>query len=117
MYGYPVDIALDGSGNVWKALQGGITDLAEMSNTGAILSGPDGYFGSFTNTYFDDPCRVVIDGSGDVWVLHCGSPGSSVNLASVNEYIGVATPVITPLVAGLPTTPTADGSSDLGTRP
>jgi len=33
------------------------------------------------------------------------------------EFIGAATPVITPTAAGLPATPTADGSSKLGTRP
>jgi hypothetical protein len=39
------------------------------------------------------PLRVAIDGSGNVWVLLAGN--------SVTEYIGVATPVVTPLSLGV----------------
>jgi hypothetical protein len=53
---------------------------------------------------------IAVDGSGDVWVAN--NPGNT-----VSELIGVATPVVTPIAAGLPVTPTADGSSNLGTRP
>jgi hypothetical protein len=35
----------------------------------------------------------------------------------VLEFIGAATPVITPIAAGLPSAPTANGTSNLGTRP
>jgi hypothetical protein len=35
----------------------------------------------------------------------------------VVELIGLAAPAITPICAGLPATPTTDGSSSLGTRP
>jgi len=58
----------------------------------------------------DDPYFVAIDGSGNVWVTCYGS-------ASVTELIGAAAPVITPIAAGLPTTPTVNGTSSLGTRP
>jgi len=51
----------------------------------------------------------VIDGSGNVWVAN--------NNSTISELIGAATPVITPFVAGLPLTPTVNGSSNLGTRP
>jgi hypothetical protein len=51
-----------------------------------------------------------VDGSGNVWVANYG-------YYSVTEIVGAAAPVITPIAAGLPATPTADGSSSLGTRP
>ena len=54
---------------------------------------------------------IAVDGSGNVWFTNHDSAGA------VEELIGAATPVITPIVAGLPLTPTADGSSNLGTRP
>jgi len=58
------------------------------------------------------PSGIAIDGSGDVWV------GNQYGYPSfLTEFIGAGTPVITPIAAGLTATPTADGSSKLGTRP
>jgi sugar lactone lactonase YvrE len=96
-------IAIDGSGNVWIA---NLTSLAitEVSNSGTVLSGANGYTISSSSGSAD----VAVDGSGDVWAT--SYPG-------VVEIIGAATPVITPIAAGLPATPTADGTSNLGTRP
>ena len=37
--------------------------------------------------------------------------------AAIKGIVGAATLVITPIVAGLPTTPTLNGTSNLGTRP
>jgi len=98
-------IAIDGSGNVWVA---NLTSFAitELSNAGAVLSGANGYTaGRTTGSGSKD---VAIDGSGDVWATYS---------SGVIEIIGAATPVITPICAGLPSTPTADGTSNLGTRP
>ena len=60
------------------------------------------------------PQSLAIDGSGNVWITNAKP---LTNNPFVTELIGAATPVIAPIVAGLPATPTADGSSNLGTRP
>jgi hypothetical protein len=95
----PYDVAIDGSGNAWVADYGG---LVELSNSGTVLL-------HAARTTFGYPTRIAIDGSGDVWGNYFAGYFA--------EFIGVATPVITPIAAGLPSTPTVDGSSKLGTRP
>ena len=96
---------IDGSGNAWVSNYGG-NSVTELSSTGACLSGPNGYIGGNLNF----PIGIAVDNSGNVWVAN--EVGSS-----VTEMIGVATPVITPISAGLPVIPTTDGTSNLGTRP
>jgi hypothetical protein len=93
----PVAIAIDGSGD---ALVLGVNNLSKLSSSGTILSGGGYAVGSSGG--------FALDGSGNAWI---GSGNGII------ELIGVATPVITPICAGLPATPTADGSSNLGTRP
>ncbi len=102
----PYALAIDGAGAVW------VTDanddaLSEFSNAAAPLTGSAGYAAGGNLNF---PRGLAIDGSGDVWVAN--SAGNS-----VTEVIGAATPVVTPIAAGLPTQPTADGSSSLGMRP
>jgi PKD repeat protein len=106
---YPTGIAIDGSGNVWVASNG--NGIIECSSGGLILSvvGP-GFSGFASGTVLGSSGGLAVDGSGDVWV-------STGNGSGVAELLGIATPVITPIVAGLPATPTTDGSSNLGTRP
>ena len=101
----PVGIAIDGAGNAWLANFLGNT-VTELSGTGTVLSGT----GFYTGGGLDEPYALAIDGSGNVWV-------SNLVGKSLTEIIGLATPVITPIVAGLPITPTPDGTSNLGTRP
>ena len=102
-------IAIDGAGSVWTASESN-DSVNEFTGTGSPISGASGYTGGgLTN-----PVSLAIDGSGDVWTANYGYP---VNNGSVAELIGAATPVITPIAAGLPATPTANGSSNLGTRP
>ncbi|AEU35977.1 NHL repeat-containing protein [Granulicella mallensis] len=98
-----LQLAIDGSGNVWVANLAG-NSVTELSNSGAFLSGANGY----TSTGLNEPFTIAVDGSGDVWVT---------NKTSMTEIVGVGTPVITPIAAGLPVIPTANGSSNLGTRP
>jgi hypothetical protein len=102
---YPVGIAADGAGNVWIANlgSGGITELSDL---GVAVSPSTGY----TRSSLAYPGEIAIDGSGDAWVTQALPTGAF-------EFIGVAAPVITPIAAGLPATPTANGSSNLGTRP
>ncbi|MBB5064180.1 NHL repeat-containing protein [Granulicella mallensis] len=102
---FPEAIAIDGSGNAWVANSGG-NSVIELSSAGTALSGTKGYTGGGLSF----PEAIAIDGSGNAWVTNLDSD-------LVTEMIGIATPVITPIVAGLPATPTAKGTSNLGTRP
>jgi hypothetical protein len=99
-----VSVAIDGSGNAWVANSSNGT-VSEFSNTGKALSPSTGYVFVGNGTW-----SIAIDGSGNVWTTNIISN-------TLSELIGAATPVITPICAGLPATPTTDGSSKLGTRP
>ena len=101
----PVAIAIDGAGNAWVA-NFTVNTVTELSNTGAVLSGT----GHYTGGGLTEPDGVAIDGSGNVWVANFTGN-------TVTEMVGIGTPVITPIAAGLPVVPTTDGSSNLGTRP
>jgi hypothetical protein len=61
-------LAIDAVGNVWVANQvtPGITagSVTELSNNGAILSGPTGYTGGGLN----EPISIAIDPSGNAWL-------------------------------------------------
>jgi hypothetical protein len=106
----PASFALDGAGNVWSEVtwetkvNGRVPNptfssaVAEMSNTGTILSGATGYTGGIPLS----AQAISIDGGGDVWVL------STTGL--VVEFIGAATPVATPFSLGVK-------NGTLGTRP
>ncbi len=100
----PWGIAIDGAGDVWVT-NSNANCVAELSSSGATLSGATGYSGGLLNA----PVGIAVDGSGDIWIMN--------GATNVIEMLGVAAPVITPIAAGLPATPTADGSSNLGTRP
>lgn len=108
----PIAAAIDGSGNVWALNYGSSSDV-ELSNSGSILSGANGYSFPATGWGVGAPNTnqaIAVDGSGNVWIIN---PANS----AIVEQIGVATPVITPICAGLPATPTVNGTSNLGTRP
>jgi hypothetical protein len=105
----PTAIALDGSGNAWMTLY--TYGVVEFSNSGSVLSGANAYAGGGG----DNPFSVAVDGSGNVWAVYLN--GTPVGSTYVVQYIGAATPVITPIAAGLPSTPTSNGTSNLGTRP
>jgi sugar lactone lactonase YvrE len=98
-------IAIDGSSNVWIANQSAVS-VTELSNGGTLLPGPSIYSAGTLNS----PRGIAIDNSGNAWVTNNGNN-------TVSEYIGIAPPVVTPIAAGLPSTPTANGSSSLGTPP
>jgi streptogramin lyase len=109
--------ALDGAGNVWSSsvwytglgrVAYFASSVAEMSNTGTILSGANGLTGS---TVLSSPGTAgevasvqafAIDGGGDVWVLFgYGTPA---------EFVGAATPIVTPFSVGVK-------NGTLGSRP
>lgn len=115
----PGGIVIDGANNAWIANyvfdgSGALTNVSvvELSSSGTVLSGTNG-FGYTSGSQFPGgyPNPIAVDGSGDVWL---GVNGTN---NSVTEFIGAAVPVITPIAAGLPSTPTVDGTSNLGTRP
>jgi hypothetical protein len=91
-------IAIDGSGHVFVTTFGSGTNpnystwIGEYSSGGVSLT-PAGGFHDATSGC-QNATGLAIDGSGNVWVS-CSGP------SSVMEYIGLATPVVTPLVANL----------------
>ncbi len=97
----PYGIAIDGAGNVWAADNGGNSDsVSEISSGGTAISGDNGY----VNLGMFSPYGIAVDGSGNVWVT------SDDNVGPLTEFVGAATPVVTPISAGA----TYD---ELGTRP
>ena len=93
--------AIDGAGNVWGADTDGL-DIWELSNSGTVLSGTNGY--TYNPTGGVAPDGIAIDGSGNVWYSSPGTP------AAVYELIGAGVPVVTPIAYGV-------AHSTLGTRP
>jgi streptogramin lyase len=86
---WPYAIAIDGAGNVWVA-DYSANSIVELAPSGSLLSSAVGY----TNQYIAYPTDVAVDGSGNVWVADSEYNG-------VAELIGAATPVITPISAGV----------------
>jgi DNA-binding beta-propeller fold protein YncE len=101
----PIVVAIDGAGNVWAANQAS-NSVSEFNSSGTAITGSNGYTCAGCMNL---PAGPVIDGSGNLWFAN--------NNSTISELIGAATPVITPIVAGLPLTLTGNGSSNLGTRP
>ena len=97
----PYGIAIDGAGNVWAANNGGDADsISEISSGGTAISGASGY----VNQLMFSPYGIAVDGSGNVWVT------SDDNVGPLTEFVGAATPVVTPISAG-------STYNELGTRP
>jgi len=93
----PSAVAVDGANNVW--VMGNFQKyVSEFSNAGVPLTPAGGYAGGFGSSGGN---RLAIDASGDIWMP---IPGSN----SVIEMIGVAAPVVTPMVTAAKTgTPAA----------
>jgi hypothetical protein len=94
---YPQAIAIDGSGNAWIA--NGNSSVSEFNGSGAAVSGSSGFTGGGLNA----PTGIAIDGSGNAWT-------ANYNTNSVTEFIGAATPVVTPIAANLITPYSAPAS-------
>jgi hypothetical protein len=113
LYG-AIGIAIDGSGNAWIANYGSVT---ELSSSGVALS-PSTGLSSYSVAQGNYSAMIAVDGSGNVWQSYSsGTTALEPSIFGLVELIGAGTPVVTPIAAGLPATPTANGSSNLGTRP
>jgi hypothetical protein len=100
-------IALDGAGVVWVAGQGDRNLAGGTLPPGLlpIVPGSDGAINAspyVSPSLAAGPLRVAVDGSGNVWVLLADN--------TVTEYVGAATPVVTPLALGVK-------NKKLGARP
>jgi streptogramin lyase len=101
----PYAVSIDGAGNAWVDSQNPF-NVSGITDTDVQVSGPGGYANGTLNL----PFGIATDGSGDTWVANNGNN-------TVTEFIGLTSPVVTPIAAGLPATPTANGTSNLGTHP
>ncbi len=84
----PVSIGIAGDGSVWIANTN--STVATLANSGSALSPASGYNGGG----LDSPTGLAIDGSGNVWVSNAGD-------SSLTEFVGAASPVVTPLAAAV----------------
>ena len=98
----PYGVAIDGAGNVWTANNGGNSNsISEFNSSGVAISGANGYVGT---SLFPYPYGIAIDPSGNIWVANKSS------VQPLTEFVGLATPVVTPLAAGT-------AYDELGTKP
>jgi streptogramin lyase len=88
----PRGIAADGAGNAWVVSEHG-SSIAEFA--GASSASPGALLSPSTGLGADakllEPYAVAVDAAGNVWVSNYGSD-------TLTEFIGVATPVKTPLL-------------------
>ncbi len=104
----PSAIAIDGAGNAWvKGLgvgqDAGNYTITELSNSGVVLSGANGFFAT-------TPGGIAIDASGDVWTNYAYVQALFSTQWYVEELVGAATPVVGPVSVGVK-------NNTLGTRP
>ena len=106
---YPYGIAVDGAGNVWVTnYYGIIAEGTEAPSTISELQGANGAkpgqpispsTGYGSDAGLLEPHGIAIDASGNVWVSNADDGANS-----ITQFLGVATPVKTPL-AGPPQLP------------
>jgi hypothetical protein len=103
----PGAIAIDGAGNAWVA---GANATSEISPTGTFLSGSTGFPAADGPNDFTSGIGIAVDGSGDVWLNYDPYNFLYGYTYYMQEIVGAATPVVTPLSVGVK-------NNTLGTRP
>ncbi|MGO9454415.1 MAG: hypothetical protein ACLQDV_25705 [Candidatus Binataceae bacterium] len=100
---YPLGVAVDGSNHVW-VVNTNDGDLTELDPFGVPVAGSP--FPLRTPTGQPDPCcppppppmfspaYLVIDAAGNIWT----TPSAQGDICAVEELVGAATPVKTPLI-------------------
>ena len=83
----PVGVAIDGAGTIWLANASASGSLSKVIAGQAMASSPSAGLG-----VLNTPQALAIDGSGNIWTANSGD-------STVSEFIGLATPVVTPLAA------------------
>jgi len=109
----PFGMAIDGTGRIWivntdtngssTATQGSIS---EFSSSGTAVSGSNGFLSSGMN----EPNGIAIDGSGNLWVPSIGNN-------SLTEFVGLASPTVTPIVANLAASPATPAITNIQPNP
>ena len=96
---WPWGVAIDGAGNIWLSNSyNSYAAISEFSASGAAISPQGGYIVPGAQ---GAPIGIGIDGAGNVWVANSNSTVYGHAGGSVSEYVGAATPVVTPVVANL----------------
>jgi streptogramin lyase len=95
---HPQGIAIDGAGSVWIANYRG-PSITELAGAGAAAPGtvltPSGGLG--TDAALLEAYAIAVDASGNLWISNFGSN-------TLTQFIGLASPVRTPLI-GPPAAP------------
>lgn len=97
--GYPIGdpqgIALDGSNRLWVANAGYNPEQIPANLSLLDSTSPGGGFSVVyaDPTFSNGPSSVAVDSAGNVWIL--------LDNNTLKEYVGVATPVVTPLSLGV----------------
>jgi hypothetical protein len=103
----PGAIAIDGAGNAWVA---GGNATSEISPTGTFLSGSTGFPAADGPNDFTVGIGIAVDGSGDVWLNYDPYNFLFGYTYYMQEIVGAATPVVTPLSLAVK-------NGTIGTRP
>jgi hypothetical protein len=93
----PEGMAFDGSNRLWVANTGGKVNGGTRSPNLSLFDStqPSGAISIdyADSTFSNGPSSVAVDSAGNVWIL--------LDNNTVKEYVGVATPVVTPLSLGV----------------
>ncbi len=89
---YATGVAIDGANHAWlsNTVKSGVQSISESAADASGLSGANGFRPTTSDaTTFSS---IAVDGSGNVWVT---------SASHLYEFVGAATPVVTPIVASL----------------